>query len=136
MTEKQPLTGAPQRIDKWLFFTRMSKSRTLAQTLVSSGHVAINGQKARQPSALVRPGDRVEIRQPNRDLVLIVRQPGERRGPYEEARLLYEDLSPPPVPRDHFMQSVGVQRDPGTGRPTKRDRRLLDRLMDADEGGG
>lgn len=131
--EKQPLPGAPQRIDKWLFFSRMSKSRTLAQTLISAGHIAINGQKARQPSALVRPGDRVEIKQPNRDVILIVQKPGERRGPYEEARLLYEDVTPPPDPRDQFTHQAAAQREPGSGRPTKRDRRLLDRLMEGDD---
>lgn len=133
MTEKQPLTGAPQRIDKWLFFARMSKSRTLAQSQISSGHISINGQKIRQPSAIVRPGDRVEIRQPNRDLVLIVQKSGERRGPYEEARLLYDDISPPPEARDTFMTLANAQREPGSGRPTKRDRRLLDRFMETDD---
>ncbi|HBF29385.1 RNA-binding S4 domain-containing protein [Rhizobium sp.] len=133
MDDQQPLTGAPQRIDKWLFFARMSKSRTLAQTLISSGHIAINGQKAKQPSTSVRAGDRVEIKQHNRDIVLIVRKPGERRGPYEEARLLYEDISPPPDPGDQFTNPTAARREPGSGRPTKRDRRLLDRLMDSDD---
>jgi ribosome-associated heat shock protein Hsp15 len=133
MSDQQPLAGAPQRIDKWLFFARISKSRTLAQTLITSGHIAINGQKARQPSASVRPGDKVEVKQPNRDLILIVRKPGERRGPYEEARLLYEDISPPPEPRDSLRNLTSIQRDPGSGRPTKRDRRLLDRLMEGDD---
>jgi ribosome-associated heat shock protein Hsp15 len=133
MSDQQPLTGAPQRIDKWLFFARLNKSRTLAQAQISSGNVAINGQKIRQPSALVRPGDRVEIKQQHRDLILIVQKSGERRGPYEEARLLYEDISPPPVPQDKFLNLASAQREPGAGRPTKRDRRLLDRLMDSDD---
>ncbi|MBB4954799.1 ribosome-associated heat shock protein Hsp15 [Agrobacterium vitis] len=133
MNEKQPQTGAPQRIDKWLFFTRMSKSRTLAQTQISSGHVSINGQKIRQPSALVRPGDQVEIRHNDRHVILIVQGSGERRGPYEEARLLYSDVSPPPVPHDKLLNSASGQREQGSGRPTKRDRRLLDRLMDSDD---
>jgi ribosome-associated heat shock protein Hsp15 len=133
MSDKQPLPGAPQRIDKWLFFARVTKSRTLAQSEISSGHVSINGQKIRQPSAVVRPGDRVEIKQHHRDLILIVQKPGERRGPYEEARLLYEDISPPPEPRDTFLNLASARREPGAGRPTKRDRRLLDRLMDSDD---
>ncbi|TWD53279.1 heat shock protein Hsp15 [Agrobacterium vitis] len=133
MNDKQPLPGAPQRIDKWLFFARVTKSRTLAQSEISSGHVTINGQKIRQPSAVVRPGDRVEIKLHHRDLILIVQKPGERRGPYEEAKLLYEDISPPPEPRDPFLSGANAQREPGAGRPTKRDRRLLDRLMDSDD---
>lgn len=133
MNDKQPLTGTPQRIDKWLFFARITKSRTLAQSEISSGHVTVNGQKIRQPSAVVRPGDRVEIKLHHRDLILIVQKPGERRGPYEEAKLLYEDISPPPEPPAPFLSGANAQREPGAGRPTKRDRRLLDRLMDSDD---
>lgn len=127
------MTGEPpvalrQRIDKWLFFTRMVKSRSLAQTLVEGGHVAVNGRKVHQSSHALKVGDRVELTLERRDVILIVREPGARRGPYEEARLLYEDLSPPPEERPALSAFEQAQRQPGAGRPTKRERRALDNL--------
>ena len=71
MDEKQPPTGSRQRIDKWLFFARVAKSRSLAQERVASGHVSVNGQKIRQVSHQVKPGDRLEIAMLERDLVLV-----------------------------------------------------------------
>ena len=134
MTDReQPQAGSRQRIDKWLFFTRMVKSRSLAQAHVQSGHVRVNGERVVQPSHQVKAGDRIELALERRDLVLVVRLPGERRGPFAEAQTLYEDLSPPPdAAKKHtaFEQAV---RAPGTGRPTKRERRETDRLHDADD---
>lgn len=129
MPETQPLPTARQRIDKWLFFTRMVKSRSLAQTLVSGGKVSVNGQRIAQPSVLVKPGDEVAVTLERRDVILRVVAAGERRGPYEEAKLLYEDHSPPPPPRDTLTPFEQAQRAAGSGRPEKRDRRAIDRLM-------
>lgn len=116
---------ARQRLDKWLFFARIAKSRTLAQGWIEAGHVAVNGEKVRRPSADVRAGDRLEVMTPTHDVVVIVKAPGESRRPYEEARLLYEDISPPREKLTRFEQAI---RDPGSGRPEKKDRRELDRL--------
>lgn len=118
-------TPARQRIDKWLFFTRIAKSRTLAQEWIEGGHVSVNGEKVRRSSAEVRPGDRLEVLAERRTHVLVVRAPGTRRGPYEEARLLYDDESPPPERLTPFEQA---QRAPGAGRPEKKERRALERL--------
>lgn len=125
----EPPAVARQRLDKWLFFTRMVKTRTLAQTLIEAGHVAVNGRKVHQPSFGLKAGDRIELALERRDVVLIVRAGGARRGPYEEARLLYEDLSPPPEERPRLTAFEQAQRAPGAGRPTKRDRRALDNLL-------
>lgn len=127
-------TPARQRIDKWLFFTRIAKSRTLAQEWVEAGHVTVNGEKVRRSSADLRVGDRLEVLAERRTYVLVVKAPGMRRGPYEEARLLYDDESPPPERLTLFEQA---QRAPGAGRPEKRDRRALDRLRgrEPDESG-
>lgn len=127
--ETQPTSGSRQRIDKWLFFARMAKSRSLAQSHIQSGHVRINGERCKHPSQMVKPGDRIEMTLEWRDLILLVRLAGERRGPSEEARLLYEDLSPPPdeaKPLTPYEQAI---RATGTGRPTKKERRAIDRLM-------
>jgi ribosome-associated heat shock protein Hsp15 len=127
--ERQVSSGSRQRIDKWLFFTRMLKSRSLAQTFVMKGNVRINGERIIQPSHGVRPGDRIELSLERRDVILVVRLPGESRGPFEEAKLLYEDVTPlldETMKLTPFEQAL---RDPGAGRPTKRQRREIDRLM-------
>jgi ribosome-associated heat shock protein Hsp15 len=135
MTEKQPQSGSRQRIDKWLFFARMAKSRSVAQDLIRSNHVRVNGDLVSQPSSQVKPGDRIDLKLERRDLVLVVKTGGERRGPFEEARLLYEDISPPPEETKRLTLFEQAQRAQGSGRPTKKERRETDRLfpgIDAD----
>lgn len=126
--EKQPFSGSRQRIDKWLFFARMVKSRSLAQVYVQKGSVRVNGERVVQPSYGVKVGDRIELSLERRDVILIVRSPGERRGPFDEAKLLYEDLTPPPDEAKRLTTFEQALRAPGSGRPTKRDRRAIDRL--------
>ncbi|PDT83428.1 RNA-binding S4 domain-containing protein [Sinorhizobium sp. BJ1] len=127
--EKQPPSSpaARQRLDKWLFFARLIKSRSLAQKAIEAGQVAVNGARATQPSAHVKAGDTLELSLERRDLVLRVLLPGTRRGPYEEARLLYEDLTPP-APVERLTPFEQATRERGAGRPTKRQRRETDRL--------
>ncbi|MBB4443653.1 MULTISPECIES: RNA-binding S4 domain-containing protein [Rhizobium] len=127
--ETQPTSGSRQRIDKWLFFARMVKSRSLAQSHIQSGHVRINGERCNHPSQMVKPGDRIELTLERRDVVLVMRLAGERRGPYEEARLLYDDQSPPPDEAKRLTAYEQAIRATGTGRPTKKERRAIDRLM-------
>ena len=127
--EEQPAGQARQRIDKWLFFARLRKSRSLAAKSVESGDVSVNGVNIRQPSYAVRPGDVVVISLDRHDMVVKVLQPGEHRGPYEEARLLYSDMTPPPPPREERNLFAQATRERGAGRPTKRERRETDRLQ-------
>lgn len=134
MDDQQPQSGSRQRIDKWLFFARVAKSRSLAQERVTAGHVRVNGKPVRQASHQLKPGDRLDISMPERDLILVVKLPGERRGPYEEARQLYEDLTPPRVKTEFTPFEQGV-RAPGAGRPTKKERRALEELRSPYEGG-
>ncbi len=117
-----------QRIDKWLFFARIVKSRTLAAKLAQSGRVRVNGDKIDLASRQVVPGDVLTVTLDRQVKVLRIVSSGERRGPYEEARLLYEDLSPPPSsgPRDS-LKPMSPLREAGSGRPTKRERRQLDK---------
>lgn len=134
MPTDQPLVPARQRIDKWLFFTRVAKSRSIAQSLVAAGKVTVNGQRIAQASVQVKPGDVVAIMLERRDLVLKVVSGGDRRGPYEEAKLLYEDHSPPPPERERFTPFEQAQRSLGSGRPEKKERRAIDRLMSGRDG--
>lgn len=89
-----------QRIDKWLFFARVVKSRSLAQKLAVSGAVRVNREKIASASRLVRPGDVLTLSMPREIRVLRILNGGERRGPASEARLLYEDLGREAAPAD------------------------------------
>jgi ribosome-associated heat shock protein Hsp15 len=123
------MDAARQRIDKWLFFARVVKSRSLAAKLAVAGRVRINRDKASQASDLVKPGDVLTITLDRRILVYKMIDAGKRRGPAEEARTLYEDLSPPPTPKDEApLDAIAPLREAGSGRPTKRERRETDKL--------
>ena len=122
---------AKQRLDKWLFFSRAVKSRTLAQKLIETGAIRVNSERTIRTDHPVGAGDVLTMTIHERLLVYKILDPGERRGPAPEAQALYEDLSPPPLPRAEEPVPF-IARDPGTGRPTKRDRRDTDRLRDDD----
>jgi ribosome-associated heat shock protein Hsp15 len=121
---------AKQRLDKWLFFARAVKSRTLAQKLIETGVVRVNSERTLHTDHQVGEGDVLTMTVHARLLVWKILDPGTRRGPPTEAQGLYEDLSPPPVPRAEEPTPF-AQRD--GGRPTKKDRRDIDRLLDDDE---
>ena len=110
-----------QRVDKWLWFARIAKSRTLAQKLVMAGSVRINREKNVTASHPVKVGDTLTIALESGVRVLRIVSPGTRRGPALEARGLYDDLSPPPPPKAETAADAG-------GRPSKRDRRTLTAL--------
>jgi ribosome-associated heat shock protein Hsp15 len=114
------------RIDKWLWVARFFKSRTLAAAACVGGKVDLNEQAAK-PARTVRPGDLLHITLPRGKKIVKVAALSERRGPGVEAARLYEDLSPPPSPRELRIPPP-VIRPRGLGRPTKRERRLIDRL--------
>jgi ribosome-associated heat shock protein Hsp15 len=119
------------RLDKWLWHARVVKTRTLAAKLVEAGHVRLNGTRTDQPSKAVKAGDVLTIALERTVRVLRVVDLGERRGPASEAQQLFDDLSPPVVPTKE-QEPPPVLRDPGSGRPTKRDRRAIDRLWGDD----
>ena len=118
-----------QRLDKWLWFARVMKSRTLAADLVSGGKVRVNGERVSKPSQIVKSGDTLTFVLNERPRVLEVVAGGERRGPATDAQALYKDLSPQPLPRS--LTAPAAQREAGSGRPTKRDRRDLDKWHDS-----
>jgi len=114
---------APVRIDRWLTAARIFKSRTAATEACNGNHVKVGGQTVR-PSHLVKVGDRIEARSPRGPVVLVVLALAEKRLGPPAARLLYEDHSPPPPAKDLTLPV----RPRGLGRPTKQDRRKLDRF--------
>lgn len=124
MSEEAAQGPERQRVDRWLHFARVVKTRSLAAKLAVSGRVRLNREKVSQASQPVRPGDVLTITMDRRILVYKVLLPGSRRGSATEARLLYEDLSPPAEP-----VAPVAGRDPGSGRPSGKDRRALRRLF-------
>jgi ribosome-associated heat shock protein Hsp15 len=119
-----------QRIDKWLWHARVVRTRSAAATLAASGHVRINGQRIDAPSRAVRPGDVVTVALDRAVHLLKVLDFSERRGSAEEARRLREVLGPPPGSR---CEDAPAGPQAGGQRPTKRERRAIDRLTGADE---
>lgn len=114
------------RIDQWLWSVRQTKSRSAATAACRAGHVRINDVPAKA-SATVVVGDRIRFRVGGVDRFLEVTRLIEKRVGAPIAAECYIDRTPPPPPRT-AMPAV-VQRDRGAGRPTKKDRRELDRLM-------
>ena len=118
------------RVDKWLWQARFFKTRGLAAGLAGSGRLRINSEHVAKPAQTVRPGDVLTFPQGDRIRVIRIEAIGTRRGPAPEARALYSDLDeatpadirePEPVPP--------AEREAGTGRPTKKERREIDALQ-------
>jgi ribosome-associated heat shock protein Hsp15 len=117
-----------RRLDKWLWFARIAKTRTTAAGLIEDGKVRLNRSKVSKPSQSVRAGDVLTVAIGPQVRVLKVLALGERRGPATEARVLYEDLAAHiGVTLQAAPNDVG-RRPPGAGRPTKRDRRQTERI--------
>jgi ribosome-associated heat shock protein Hsp15 len=92
---------ARQRLDKWLWFTRVAKTRSLAAKLVTDGHVRVNSQRVEAAAKAVKPGDVVTVALERTVRVMKVLAAGERRGPAAEAQALYADLTPSPGSPEH-----------------------------------
>ena len=113
------------RIDVWLWAVRIFKTRSLSSEAVRAGHAKLNG-KAVKPSAQVVPGDRLKVWKDHRYLELEVTQTLQKRAGAKIATTCYVDHSPPPVASEVY--GALPVRDRGAGRPTKKERRQLDRL--------
>ncbi|HLS04327.1 MAG TPA: RNA-binding S4 domain-containing protein [Actinomycetales bacterium] len=113
------------RVDRWIWAARLAKTRSAATTACRGGHVRVNG-KPIKPASLVRVGDEVRVMLGSRERIVEVVKIIEKRVGAAIAAECLIDRSPPPPPRE-FVAPVAV-RDRGTGRPTKKERRQLDRL--------
>ncbi|MCD2441900.1 RNA-binding S4 domain-containing protein [Agromyces sp. SYSU K20354] len=116
---------SPVRIDAWLWAVRQFKTRSAATAACRAGHVRVNGERAKAAQP-VRPGDEVRVRISGFDRQLVVRRTLVKRVSAALAAEAVDDRTPPPPPRE-TVAAVGT-RDRGAGRPTKRERRDLDRL--------
>jgi len=113
-------------VDSWIWAVRLTKTRSVASDACRGGHVRVNGVRAK-PAQAVRAGDEVRLRHEERERVVIVVRVIAKRVSAAVAAECYIDNSPPPPPREEVV-AVAV-RDRGAGRPTKRERRSLDRLL-------
>ena len=116
------------RMDRWLWFARFFKSRSAATQFCSDVRIRVNDAAAK-PAHGLRTGDVLTFPLHSRIRIVRVVALGTRRGPAAEARALYEDFSPPIEPKADTALRV-APRIPGSGRPTKMERRALDRLRD------
>ena len=119
------MTDGSARVDQWLWSVRMTKTRSDASAACRGGHVKVNGKTAK-PASAVKVGDRVEAYLHDRERILEVRTVIVKRVGASIAVDCYVDHSPPPPEREEDVPVF--RRDRGAGRPTKRDRRQLDRL--------
>ena len=112
------------RLDKWLWYARFYKTRSLAASIVAGGAVRINGTPASKRSTTITAGDVLTFSKDDHIRVIRVEACGTRRGPAPEAQALYTDMAPPErKSEDKIPHNPAFE---GKGRPTKRDRRQLD----------
>jgi ribosome-associated heat shock protein Hsp15 len=117
------------RVDKWLWAARFFKTRSLASDAVSGGKVKINGA-ATKPAREIKVGDKLEIANAETRWSVTIQALSDKRGPAPEARLLYEESPDSIAAREAARDSRQFVQDPAAdihGRPTKRDRRQMDR---------
>ncbi|MFA1476227.1 RNA-binding S4 domain-containing protein [Corynebacterium diphtheriae] len=117
--------AAPVRIDVWVWAVRLLKTRSLSAQACKAGHIKLNGV-AVKPSQLVTPGDRVRVWADHRERDVEVVSTVRKRVGAAIAQACYIDHSPPPLPKEILLSMP--RRDKGAGRPTKKERRDIDRL--------
>lgn len=126
--------SAPVRLDKWLWYARFFKTRSLATKLISSGKLRINGEVTSKPHRQAQIGQVLTFSQGPHIRVIRIDEIGKCRGPAAEAATLYTDLGPPPARKTkeevRLHNSRFENRLIGSGRPTKKDRRETTKLKD------
>ncbi len=121
------------RLDKWLWAARFFKTRALAQQAIAGGRVKLNGDRVK-PAHAVRPGDAIAVRVEELEWQVFVRGLSERRGPAPEAKKLYKESAASLAARQALVDLRRWGAEPASrlkGRPTKRDRRLLEKLRES-----
>jgi ribosome-associated heat shock protein Hsp15 len=130
-----PAINETVRLDKWLWAARFFKTRSAAATAVDGGKIDVGGERAKR-SRLLHAGDVVTIRRPPFEYQIVVRGIAELRGPAKVAATLYEETAPSRQAREtlaYQLKNAPTLQFTGGGRPTKRDRRVIERLR---RGGG
>ena len=129
------MTHPTLRLDKWLWYARFFKSRTLAAKICQSGRMRVNGTVIGKSKQVVCTGDVLTFPKGEHIRIIKILELGERRGPAPEAQALYEDLQPPKIQSEieevkasDVRTAQVAKRERGSGRPTKTERRALDKL--------
>ena len=120
------------RLDRWFWYARFKKSRTLATKFCNSGKVRVNGDLIKKAHQVVRIGDVLTFPLGSDIRVIKILELGVRRGPAKEAQTLYEDLQPIDQGKKKGKKNSNLAqatRDPGSGRPTKFQRRAIERFI-------
>jgi len=112
-------------VDSWVWAVRLYKTRSVAAMECKGGHVRVNGEKAK-PSQAIRIGDEVRARVGETERILIAKRLIVKRVGASVAAECFDDLTPPPPPKAEVPTTIVRER--GAGRPTKRERRILDQL--------
>ena len=126
----KPDTDALMRLDKWLWHARFFKSRSGASTYTAAGNVRVNGTRLTRSSARIRAGDTLTFALRGHVRVIKIIALSARRGPAVEARMVYHDLEPPENRPKTPSATKPARRAPGSGRPTKRERRAQNTFTD------
>ncbi|WP_131784372.1 RNA-binding S4 domain-containing protein [Protofrankia symbiont of Coriaria ruscifolia] len=116
------------RVDSWIWSVRLVRTRSQATAACRAGHVHLNGERVK-PAHTVRTGDEIRVRQAGHERTIVVTRVLSKRVSATVAGECFIDRSPPPAREGAAV--VGI-RDRGAGRPTKRDRRAMERLRDRD----
>ena len=114
------------RVDSWIWSVRLIKTRSAASGACRAGHVRVNGVRVK-PAHAVRAGDEVRLHYEGRDRIVIVQRVITKRAGAAVAAECYIDNSPPPPPREEAVTVAA--RDRGAGRPTKRERRSIEKFL-------
>lgn len=130
MAEPEPQPTTRLRLDKYLWHARVIKTRTLAQKFIASGVVRVDGVRITGSDYRVTAGMVLTFSLNDNIKIYRILDVGTRRGPAPEAQKLYENISPVAAPREKtFRPAPAALREPGAGRPTKRERRETDRFV-------
>ncbi len=123
------------RLDVWLNVACLFKTRNQARAACARGRIRVNGQAAKA-HRLIRVTDRIEFQQQDWSRIFVVRQLCDHSIARQQAKLLYEDLSPPRPrsdPLERILSAPPSRREKGSGRPTKRERRSWERLVEGED---
>jgi ribosome-associated heat shock protein Hsp15 len=121
------------RLDRWLWAARFYRTRSAAATAIDGGKVQLNGMRVKR-SQVVRPGDRLRVRKPPFEFAIEVRALSEHRGAAVAAQALYEETADSTARREKLREQLRTQQHvafEGKGRPTKQDRRRLERFKES-----
>jgi ribosome-associated heat shock protein Hsp15 len=117
------------RLDTWLWYARFYKSRSLSSKAILNGKLRINSNKITKPATKVKTNDVLTLNYVNEIRVIQIRSLGSRRGPASEAQSLYIDLTEDRIGSSNVKSKIEKSKKDSNKRPTKKDRRLLDKIV-------